>query len=259
MAWYSSRVSPCEYDAEADFVVRSVPSGQVFGVNRTRLEEGSSVFRDMFSCCDSGYVVSELDQDARMLDLDESAEHLSLLFHLLHAPPEPHSPPKVPKGSNHDFHDKVFHIQQTLPPDTVIPFPLIPTLLTLADKYALSDAILHVLHTHLAAYTSTHSLRVYGYAVSLGLETVAARASTYLLDPPLSSHTAQDISVIPNAEAYHRLVQLHAYRIKKLTTYLMGEEIFPHGYGKCPRHSAQTQEVWEDRKKVVCAKIQAGK
>jgi len=256
MAWYESGVHSCDV-AEADFVVRSVPSGQVFGVKRTRLEQGSSVFHDMFACCDSGYVLDMLDEDAGTLDLDESAENLSMLFRLLHARPEPYPPPTSVPKSNRDFHDRVFHIQQTLPGAQAIPFPLIPTLLTLADKYALSDAIVHVLHTHLAAYTSTHPLRVYGYAVSLGLDDVAARASMYLLDPPLSSYTAQDIAVIPSAQAYHRLVQLHDYRIKKLMAYVMGEEIFPHGYGKCPRHGAKTQDVWEERKKVVCGKIQA--
>lgn len=194
-----------------------------------------------------------LDEDAGTLDLDESAEKLSMLFELLHNLPEPYQEEPLPK-SQRDF----TRVQSTMPNETAIPFPLLPNLLALADKYALSDTILHTLHTHLAAYTSTHPLRVYGYATSLNLDDVAARASTFLLDPPLSSHTPQDINVIPSAQAYHRLVQLHEYRRKKLTEMVMGEEIFPHGYGKCPRHGTKTQEVWEERKKVVCARVLAG-
>ena len=208
---------------------------------------------DMFVCCDSGYVVDMLDEDAATLDLDESSEKLGMLFHLLHALPEPYQEEPEPQ-SERDY----TRIKSALPKEAAIPFPILPTLLSLADKYALSETVQHVLHTHLAAYASTYPLRVYGYATSLGLETIAARTSAFLLDPPLSSHAARDVNVIPSAEAYHKLVQLHDYRIRKLGEVLMGEEIFPHGYGKCPRHGAKTQEVWEGRKKVVIGKIRAG-
>ena len=207
----------------------------------------------MFSCCESGYVLGELDEDARTLDLDESAERLSMLLHLLHDPPAPYVEVPVPK-SERDF----TRVQGTLPNASAIPFPLLPTLLSLADKYVLSDAIVHVLHSHLGAYASTHPLRVYGYASTLGLDALAARTSAFLLDPPLSAHSTQDVSALPNAQAYHKLVQLHEYRVKALGEVLMGEEIFPYEYGKCPRHGAKTQAVWEERKKVISGRIKAG-
>ncbi|TCD70072.1 hypothetical protein EIP91_005054 [Steccherinum ochraceum] len=242
--------------ADADFVVRSIQDGQAFHVKRERLEQGSNVFRaylkipyrgDMFACCESGYVLDTLDEDGHTLDMDESAEKLGMLFQLLHHLPEPYEETRA----------GFTKLQIELPTEIAIPFPLLPTLYALADKYALSDTILQVLHTHLGAYASTYPLRVYGYATTLGVDDVAACASSFLLAPPLSSYTAADVKVVPSAPAYHRLVQLHDYRIKKLGELVMGEEIFPHGYGKCPRHGAKTQEVWEARKKVVGGKIQA--
>ncbi|KAH8100520.1 hypothetical protein BXZ70DRAFT_154968 [Cristinia sonorae] len=247
MGW--SEFTSCE---DGDFIVRSIPDGHVFTVKRERLEQGSTVFRDMFSCCDSGYVVDMLDEESGTLDLDESAERLSMLFQLLHNLPDPYHEEPVPK-SQRDF----TRVQSTLPKEPAIPFPILPILLSLADKYALSETIVHCVHSHLAAHTSTYPLRVYGYATSLGLHDVAARASTFLLSPPLSSHPTNKITALPNAQAYHKLVQLHDYRIRKLKEVLMGEQIFPHGYGKCPRHAAKTDGIWEERKKNVIAKILA--
>jgi len=234
-----------------DFVVRSTLDGEKFEVNRERLVEGSQVFRDMFSCCDSGYVMHDLDEDTKTLDLTENSSNLNILFNFLHYPPPSHADisPKPPKK---DF----TRIESKFPEDT-IPFPLLPPLLRMADKYAFTEDLTKCLHSHLASYLSLFPLRVYGYAVELGLEDLAAKTSMYLLDPPLSTYTAEDIKVIPSAEAYHSLVLLHEFRIKKLKETMMNEAIFPHGYGRCSKHANQATALWEQQKELVAAKIEA--
>jgi hypothetical protein len=219
---------------QAQLVDRLVPSG------------------DMFQCCDSGYVRDDLDEDARILYLHESASSLSLLFQLLHRPPEPYLATEAP-DSEADY----VHIRQTIPV-SVIPFPLLPTLFALADKYAVTPSIWDVCHSHLSAYASTYPLRVYGMAVGMGLNHIAARASKYLLHPPLATYTPEEIKVIPTAEAYHRLVLLHEYRTRKLRELLIEEQVFPLGYGECSRHTQRTKALWQTRKKQVVNQVEAG-
>lgn len=206
----------------------------------------------MFACCDSGYVLHDLDEDAGTLDLDEPSPNLNILFNFLHHPPAPAvTPPKSPKHHNWGRVEARF-------PESTIPFPLIPTLLRLADKYAFTEAHVKCLHTHLGSYASIYPLRVYGYASELGLTELAAKTTMYLLDPPLSSYTAEEVKVIPSAEAYHQLVVLHEFRIRKLKELLMNESIFPHGYGRCSKHAGRTEKLWGQQKEVVAGRIEAG-
>jgi len=211
------------------------------------LGAASEIFHDMFACCDAGYVINMTDHNEQILDLAESSCVLRLLLHLINAAPEPYER-VCPAPVNS------YCIRPTFP-DAAIPFPLIPTLIALAEKYALHQPVLHSLHSHLAAYASIYPLRVYGYSVQMGLDEVAGEASMYLLHPPLSTYTAEDVSVIPTAEAYHKLVLLHDHRTTRLRTLLMDEAIFPHGYGKCTKHHKSTATLWEQTKKTVAERI----
>ncbi|GJE87777.1 hypothetical protein PsYK624_038600 [Phanerochaete sordida] len=231
-----------------DFTVRSVPDGDEFLVRRECLAQGSEVFRDMFHCCDAS-------TGERVLELQESAPSLSLLFQLLHNTPEPYVPPDADKPVHVEAHDYV-HIQQRVPAHA-IPFPLLPTLFVLADKYACAPAVMQACFSHLAAYASTHPLRVYGMAVGMGHAAIAAKASKFLLHPPLTSYTTDEIKSIPTAEAYHRLVLLHEHRIKRLREILIDEPIFPQRYGECSKHTARTKRHWEARKGLVIPRVAA--
>lgn len=208
------------------------------------------IAEDMFSCCDAGYVLHDFDPDGRMLELNEPTVALDALFKLLHSPPEPFKAESPPEGA--DF----TRVVETIPKATV-PYPLLPALFKLADKYALSKRIVHSLHTHLASYASERPLQVYGQAVILGLDEVAAKASEHLLHPPLTRYAPEEVRVVPT-EAYQKLLLLHARRIKMLSEILQAEEIFPHGYGQCPRHAARTKAVWETMKHNIAERIEAG-
>lgn len=196
----------------------------------------------MFQCCDAGYVLGEVDDARGVLDLHEPAPLLALLLRLLHAPPAP------PPADLDDVHV----------PAGAIPFPLLPALLALADKYALARTLRDACVAHLGAHASSHPLRVYGMAVDLGEPALAARASAFLLHPPLGTYTAAEIRAIPTAEAYHRLVLLHAHRITRVREILDGEQIFPQRYGECTWHTQRTKALWQARKKVVMNKVEAG-
>ncbi|PSR71272.1 hypothetical protein PHLCEN_2v12786 [Hermanssonia centrifuga] len=154
--------------------------------------------------------------------------------------------------------EKDFGRIQEIIPEATIPFPLLPSLYRLADKYAFSQDIMQALHSHLGAYVSMYPLRVYGYASELGLDKVAAKASTHLLHPPLTSYSTEEMKAIPTAEAYHKLALLHEFRTRKIRETLMNEEVFPHGYGECSRHAQRTKDLWKTRKHVVYNQIQAG-
>ncbi|KAJ3541218.1 hypothetical protein NM688_g6116 [Phlebia brevispora] len=237
----------------ADLKVRSVPDGDVFKVKRECLVEGSEVLRDMFACCDASRTMQDVPEDGwQIMDLQESGPQLNILFNFLHHPPDNfHSSAAMAKPK-----DFTRIVQNTLPANA-IPYPLLRILFGLADKYAFSKDLVDCLKSHLVAYTSTYPLHVYGYATELGLDEIAAQASMYLLHPPLTSYSAEDMRAIPTGEAYHKLVLLHDFRVKKLQGLLEEAEIFPHGYGACPRHSHRLQNLWESRKSVVFSEIQA--
>lgn len=233
-----------------DFTVRALPEGEEFRVRQECLVQGSEVFRDMFQCCEAGH---EAVGSEHVLELHESAPSLRLLFQLLHSVPEPYVPGKATKAV--DPGDYV-HIKQSEPVHA-IPFPLLPLLFVLADKYAFTPEIMRVCFSHLAAYASTEPLRVYGMAVGIGQDAIAAKASKYLLHPPLTSYTTDEIKSIPTAQAYHKLVLLHEHRIKRLREILIDEEIFPQRYGECGKHTQRTKKLWEARKSMVTTRIAA--
>ncbi|TDL28838.1 hypothetical protein BD410DRAFT_738597 [Rickenella mellea] len=232
-----------------DFSVRSIPDDVKFDVSKNSLINGSEVFRNMFSICD----VSRTETtETNVLDLDEAAGILTVLLRLIHEPPEEYDPVDfVPL-------DKFETQIPVITPTAAIPLPLLPKLFQLADKYELSQPIVRTLQTHLVAHKSTSPLRVYGIATQLSLDTIAAEASYYLLLPPLRTYSLADIRSIPTAEAYHKLVLLHSYRISKLREIVLGEEIFPHGYGECPAHKLVIEHAWDERRKEVAIRIESG-
>jgi hypothetical protein len=204
---------------------------------------------DMFSCC------STTEEN---LDLDESAETLGVLLRLLHSPPPPPIRVGIPLSREHERLTSRIHIRE-YEPGSVVPLPMLPMLLSLADKYVLKDSIVSSLHEHLLANASAHPLQVYGMATRHGLDRIASAATKYLLHPPLSSYTVEDVKVIGSAEGYHKLLLLHAYRVKRLREILLAEEVFPHGYGVCPTHGQRTTSLWARSRDSIAPKMEAGR
>jgi len=240
---------------EPDFFVRSMrddPPVQ-FGVLRKALSV-SEIFRDMFDCCDSGFAMSmTADDNDQTLDLDETSDVMNILLGLLHTPPPP---PERIQQTNVEKKEPIHHSR--FEPGSVIPFPLLPRMLQLADKYALSENLTRSLLAHVSAHISAYPLEVYGFAAERGLLSLAVDASKYLLHPPLSSYSMRDIKDIPSPEAWHKLVLLHDVRIRGLREILLGEEIFPHGYGICSSHKDRAVSLWTQRKMDIVLKIEAG-
>lgn len=169
----------------------------------------------MFTCCDTD---RELSKPESLLELHEKSGELAALLRLLHDTPLP--PAELPRQSRLE--------SLRFDPSTIIPLPLLKSLLSVtADKYALDHEIVKVLRVHLVAHAPAHGLEVYGFASSHGLEKEACKASQYVL--PLASYRLEEIKVIPNVIAYHKLVRLQDFRVKALRDLLLGEELFPHG------------------------------
>lgn len=195
----------------------------------------------MFTCCDTELATNGFKQ---CLDLHETAYTLDILLYILHTLPQ------IPGSSSADYAPIYTGF-----PNQVIPFPL---LFRLSDKYVLPVAFVNDLRFRLAAYALTCPLRAYGYAVELGMDEIAAEASSHLLSPPLATYTLEDISVIPKVAAYHALLSLHEFRARKLREVLMDEPLFPYGYGECPKHGQKTNLQWEQWKVDLLPKVHAG-
>jgi hypothetical protein len=240
---------------EPDFFVRSMrddPPVQ-FGVLRKALSQ-SEIFRNMFDCCDSGFVMSMADDTDQVLDLDEPAEMLNILLSLLHTPPPP--PQRKHKICAEGL---LARAPIAFEPGSIIPFPLLPRMLQLADKYDLSENLQQSLLAHMSSYVSSRPLEVYAFATGRGLQALAVDASKHLLHPRLAAYSPKDIKMIPSTEAWQKLVLLHDVRIRGLREILLGEEIFPHGYGTCSAHKDKTITLWGQRKMDIILKVEAGK
>ena len=191
------------------------------------------------------------------VELDEPAETLRTLLKLLSHPPAPPLLALPACDSAHEYWVKL-PFSQRYDNDSVIPFPVLPGMIHLADKYCLSEPLVRSLRTHLFANAFLHPLKVYAFATASGFDDIAADASAYLLHPPLASYTREEISVIPTVAAYHDLVRLHAHRTQRLQTILSTEDIFPFGYGACDTHRDQTIRAWNERRTQLAPKIDAG-
>ncbi|KAG2044264.1 hypothetical protein BDR03DRAFT_230826 [Suillus americanus] len=236
-------------DALAMLHVRSLPDGTKFQVSRHAIET-CEVFRNMFACCDHGFELvgdNERGPQEANLDLDETEHALATLFRLIQQPPNP------PPMENSDGTRPRFKLDA----GSVIPFPVLPSMLHLADKYGLPEAITCSLHLHVQANASANPLPVYAYATAHNLPKIAADASAHLLHSPLSSYTKEDIQIIPTVTAYHELLRLHEYRKYKLRDILLNEDIFPHGYGTCPVHKQWATQLWEQKRVYLATQIEA--
>ena len=173
-----------------------------------------------------------MDNTEQVLDLQESSGNLVILLRLLHEPPSP--PCQKPKEDEFDSIDTTFDPFDTFDlieydPTRVIPLPLLFTLFELADKYALRDTVTECLTAHLIAHAVAHPLEVYGFATLHGMEKVASHTSQYVM--PVASYSYDEISLIPNVVAYHKLVRLQDLRRMALRNLIFEEDIFP--FGKC--------------------------
>ncbi|KAG6832234.1 hypothetical protein H0H92_004199 [Tricholoma furcatifolium] len=232
-----------------DFVVRSVPDNVTFKVNRKALSN-SEVFQNMFSFGE------ELNQADGSVDLHETSTVLIALLRLLHYPVAP----PVVIASDQNAEQRV--VDHKLPkkiydPSTVIPFPILFSLLyDLVDKYAISDTVTQRLNDHLIAHAPTFPLPVYGFATLHKLDKVASQASQYLL--PLASYTEEEVAVVPIA-AYHKVVRLQALRLKALRDIVLGEDIFPHGYGACSSHEQEAAAAWKTKRLALATVVETSR
>ncbi|KIM48397.1 hypothetical protein M413DRAFT_440120 [Hebeloma cylindrosporum] len=196
----------------------------------------------MFASCEPGTWEGEDD-----LELHEKSGELIALLRLLHDPPAP--PIQLPAETK---------LQPVLyDPSTVIPLPLLLSLLfRLADKFALVDSVTSALRVHLLAHAPAHPLEVYGYATLHEMEWEASAASQYVL--PMASYRFEEIKAIPGVVAYHKLIRLQDFRVKALRDLLLGEDIFPHGYGECTSHREKTIAGWDRQRKALMGRIETG-
>jgi len=233
---------------EPDFVIRCLPEDISFGVKRDKLAEGSHVFADMFSCCDRDCP----EPESKSADVYESASTFAILLRLLHDPPADY--PVTNRK------ERGFPKYAIINPESAIPFPILPVLYDLVDKYAVSPQVLQALNSNLQAYSSTFPLKVYGLATRMSLDSIADEASAFLIQPPLHTYTSEEVKIIPTAEAYHKLLTLQHYREEKIRDILAHEQLFPHGYGVCNTHKETALNSWGRKKKslLTSGRIDAG-
>jgi len=180
----------------------------------------------------------------QVLDLQESSGNLVVLLRMLHEPPSPPSQKPTDKFNPIEYD-----------PTTVIPLPLLYTLFELADKYALHDTVTKCLEAHLIAHAVAYPLEVYGFATLHGMEKIASHTSQYVM--PVATYTYDEISLIPNVVAYHKLVRLQDLRRKALRNLILEEDIFPHGYGECSSHREQTVASWVRQRNALEGRIES--
>ncbi|KAG8772826.1 hypothetical protein FRC12_002874 [Ceratobasidium sp. 428] len=221
-----------------------------------RLALGSQVFQSMVEV---GSLTPAQQLDALdsanlpIVEVDERYELLALLVNLLESPPE-----LPPPTANNQTPSSAIPLDND-PPGSVLPWPLMVTLLDLADKYDLSESILSGLHAHIRSHATSHPLQVYALASRLELREIASLASSFLLYPPMHEHPLSDIKALPSAISYHLLLVLQIHRLEKLRNIVATEPIFPHEYGACAKHGTSPAKLaWETRRTLVLTNLHAG-
>ncbi|KAJ8518706.1 hypothetical protein ONZ45_g4221 [Pleurotus djamor] len=142
-------------------------------------------------------------------------------------------------------------------PETIIPWPLLPSLLRLADKYILSEDLTASLHSHLLAHAPIHPMEVYGYAWRHGLMRIAAKSSRFIA--PLASYSLERVvQCIPSVEAHHRVLRLQDERVRALRRILLEEEMFPFNYGLCLSHHEEARALWDRTRRKLVGRIETG-
>ncbi|KIY69670.1 hypothetical protein CYLTODRAFT_372307 [Cylindrobasidium torrendii FP15055 ss-10] len=234
-----------------NFIIKSLADGTQFHVDRAAMSRHSSVFHEMFSCCDN----ASSEQDQR-LELAESSTVLQALLRLLHTPPPFPGSSATSNATTEGSKDpKYFLVPSDVDSTTVIPLPILPLLYELIDKYELSESIERAIDEHLLTHIPQDPLHVFGYAASLDKTKIMSTASEYL--NPLASYPQKDIlALIPSVKIYHDVNVLQDMRSKAFRNILVKEALFPHDYGICPHHAKDAQLHWEARKFLVMSRIQ---
>ncbi|KAG9126414.1 hypothetical protein FRC07_003518 [Ceratobasidium sp. 392] len=221
-----------------------------------RLAFGSHVFRSMIEIGSLTLAQQTNAPDSANLpivEVDERHELLVLLVNLLEAPPE--LPPPIANNQNPSSAVPL----DSDPPGRTLPWPLVVTLLDIADKYDLSEGILSGLRAHVRSHASSHPLQVYALSSRLELREIASLASSFLLYPPMHEHSLSEIKALPSAISYHLLLVLQTYRLEKLRNIVATEPIFPHEYGACSKHGTSPAKLtWETRRTSVLDSLHAG-
>ncbi|KAG8860151.1 hypothetical protein FRB96_004174 [Tulasnella sp. 330] len=266
-----------------DFIIKTLPDGFHFQVERNKLVAGSGVFRDMFD------VIPDHNSPRRMeklkeeiLEVHEPSDLFLLFVKLLHGelgaletsePTEPlqtvleASPSSDIASISNISNESAWSLSTPTvsPPSTVAspaavrptePHPIIPpkflrTMMSLLDKYDVPmSPHQEIVMSHFRLNAEKYPLDIYCLAHQLDLIPIAAHASQYLLDRPIEFYSMETvIEYFPSVKAYHRLTLLHAHRKWKLREVLKGEEIFPHDYGYCTAHGQATRTRWDALKK----------
>ncbi|KDN42146.1 hypothetical protein RSAG8_07004, partial [Rhizoctonia solani AG-8 WAC10335] len=215
------------------------------------LDKGSHVFQSMLEL-GSNETSSASENQLPTVEVDERYEILVLLVNLLE------SPPQLPPATVTSYIPASAVPSTGDPPGTVLPWPLVTTLLDAADKYDFTNDILVLLHAHLQSHASSHPLPVYALTSRLGLSSIASHASSFLLHPPMHQYSVSEIKILPSATSYHLLLILQTRRLESLKKTLGNEMLFPHDYGACSKHgTASAKSVWEARKEVALNHVDA--
>ncbi|CEL51706.1 hypothetical protein RSOLAG1IB_00241 [Rhizoctonia solani AG-1 IB] len=246
-----------EGDRPFDILLKSTqsPAQEAIPAHSKRLARGSHVFRSMLELGSPALLnetSSTSENELHVVEIDERYEILALIVNLLETPPQ--LPPAT--TANHTPSSAVPSSND--PPGSILPWPLVTTLLDTADKYDFSDDILAVLHSHLRSHAPSHPLPVYALASRLGLHLIASHASSFLLHPPMNQYSITEIKLLPSATSYHLLLILQTHRLECLKEILGNEILFPHDYGACSKHgTASAKLVWEARKATVLSHVDA--
>ncbi|KAG8882656.1 hypothetical protein FRB98_003547 [Tulasnella sp. 332] len=266
-----------------DFTIRTAPDGTVFRANRAKLAAGSGVFRDMFGMCDDdvdsnlthakAIPITDVNQE---LEVQERPEIFGLLLALVHESPtttgeigypdsdEEESSPEHDVNGTLPVPPPSTSLVESTPLPELIPYPLLSPLFDLLDKYDVTASYVNTIADHLKRNAPQHPLQIYSLAHRLSLTNtnllpIASYASQFLLSPPLESYTLDEIDEnFPSLRAYHRLTLLHAHRKEKLREVLITEQLFPHDYGLCVKHSEASRTIWAAHKRSMEARITAG-
>ncbi|EUC61747.1 BTB domain protein [Rhizoctonia solani AG-3 Rhs1AP] len=239
-------------DRPFDILVKSSqsPAQEAIPAHSECLAKGSHVFQSMLELGSSAVpneTSSVSENQLPTVEVDERYEILVLLVNQLENPPQ--LPPATTASTVPSSGD---------PPGSILPWPLVSTLLDTADKYDFTNDILTLLHAHLQSHASSHPLSVYALASRLGLTSIASYASSFLLHPPMHQYSVSDIKILPSATSYHLLLILQTHRLESLKQTLENELLFPHDYGACSKHgTASAKSVWEARKGVVLNHVDA--
>ncbi|CAE6489584.1 unnamed protein product [Rhizoctonia solani] len=246
-----------ESDRPFDILVKSTqsPAQEAIPAHSECLARGSHVFQSMLelgSLAPLNNTDSASENQLPIIEIDERYEILALLVNLLE------TPPLLPPATAVSYTPSSAIPSSNDPPGSVLPWPLVTTLLDAADKYDFADDILAVLHAHLRSHASSHPLPVYALASRLGLDLIASHTSSFLLHPPMHQHSIAEIKLLPLATSYHLLLILQTRRLESLKELLENELIFPHDYGACSKHgTASAKSVWEARKTMVLSHVDA--